>query len=712
MVADFTAPSDSLLRLAAAYGVVPDHWGFHGDLQRASAATLRAVLGALGVDASSPERVELALSHVDDMPWRRTVPPTTVLRAGHERQVPVHVTDGDPVHVWLELDPESGGGRRDLHQADVYVEPRTVDGRLVGRATFVVPGDLPLGWHSIHASGPSAAARGVVVVTPDRLELPEQLRDGGRAWGYMAQLYSVRSRRSWGIGDLVDLADIGWLAGHETGADFLLINPLHAAEPVTPLTPSPYLPSTRRFVNPVYIRPEAIPEAAYLTAADRSLVEWAAESVLPLDLDAGPIDRDAAWAAKRTALDVVFAHPRSAPRQALFDAFVEEQGPGLRTFALWCALAEKYGSETIPPELADPASPAVAAEAEALADRVELHLWLQWVADEQLAAAQRAARDGGMSIGIMHDLAVGVHPAGADVWSLGPVLARGATVGAPPDMYNQQGQDWSQPPWRPDELARAGYLPYRDMLRTVLRHAGAIRIDHVIGLFRLWWIPEGALPGDGAYVRYDHEALVGILALEAHRAGAVVIGEDLGTVEPWVRDYLSERGVLGTSVLWFENGDDGQPLPPERYRALVLATVTTHDLPPTAGYLAGEHVAIRERLGLLTDPVPVVRAQAEAERDRMLAALRSRGLVGADPSEREVVEAMHRYVMATPAVLVGVALADAVGERRAQNQPGTDQEYPNWKVPLADSVGQVVLVDDLFTNARLRSLAAVLAAGR
>ena len=712
VVADFTAPSDSLLRLAAAYGVVPDHWGFHGDLRRASAGTLRAVLAALGVDASSPERVELALAHVDDMPWRRVVPPTTVLRAGHERHVPVHVTHGDPVHVWLELDPEVGGGRRDLHQADVYVEPRTVDGRLVGRATFVVPGDLPLGWHSIHASGPSAAARGVVVVTPDRLELPAQLRDGGRAWGYMAQLYSVRSERSWGVGDLSDLADIGWLAGHETGADFLLINPLHAAEPVAPLTPSPYLPSTRRFVNPIYIRPEAIPEAAYLAAADRSLVEWAAESVLPLDLDAGPIDRDAAWTAKRTALDVIFAHPRSAPRQAVFDAFVEEQGPGLRTFALWSALAERYGAETIPPELADPASPAVAAQAEELADRVAFHTWLQWVADEQLAAAQRAAREAGMSIGIMHDLAVGVHPAGADVWSLGDVLARGATVGAPPDMYNQQGQDWSQPPWRPDELARAGYLPYRDMLRTVLRHAGAIRIDHVIGLFRLWWIPDGAAPGEGAYVRYDHEALVGILALEAHRAGAVVIGEDLGTVEPWVRDYLSERGVLGTSVLWFENGDDGNPLPPERYRPLVLATVTTHDLPPTAGYLAGEHVAIRERLGLLTDPVPVVRAQAEAERDRMLAALRSRGLVGADPSEREVVEAMHRYVMATPAVLVGVALADAVGERRAQNQPGTDQEYPNWKVPLADSAGQVVLVDDLFTNARLRSLAAVLDAGR
>lgn len=700
--------SSALLRLAAAYGVVPDHWDFHGRNRRASAATLQGVLGALGVDASSPERVDLAIAHVEDMPWRRTLPPVLVVREGRQAHVPVHVTHGDPVEVWIELDPEVGGGRREVSQADVQVDPRTVDGRLVGRATFTLPPDLPLGWHEIVAEGPSATAHSPLVVTPSHLQLPEALR-GHRAWGLMAQLYSVRSRTSWGVGDLADLAEIGWLAGRELGADFLLINPLHAAEPVVPLTPSPYLPTTRRFVNPLYIRVEDVREAGYLSSADRTLIEWAAEPVLATDGDAGPIDRDAAWTAKRAALEVVFAAPRSAARQAAFDAFVAQEGSGLETFALWCALAEKYDDAPAwPQEALDPSSALVATLREELAERVEFHMWLQWLADEQLAAAQRAALDGGMALGIMHDLAVGVHPQGADVWALGDVLARGATVGAPPDMYNQQGQNWSQPPWRPDALARAAYRPYRDMLRTVLRHAGAIRIDHVIGLFRLWWIPEGADSGDGAYVRYDHEALVGILALEAHRAGAVVIGEDLGVVEPWVRDYLSDRGILGTSVLWFERDMHGAPLAPEHYRPLVLATVTTHDLPPSAGYLAGEHVAIRERLGLLTEPVEVVRSAALAERDQMLGVLRDRGLVGDDPSEREIVEALHRYVLATPSVLVGVSLADAVGERRAQNQPGTDQEYPNWKVPLADSSGRVVLVEDLFTNQRLRSLAAVL----
>ncbi|WP_449385450.1 4-alpha-glucanotransferase [Cellulomonas soli] len=707
MADDTQRPSDELLRLAAAYGVTPDYWGFDGTRREVSADTLRGVLRALGVDASSPARVALAIAHVEDMPWRRVLPPIVVVREGRQGHVPVHVTHGDPVEVWLELDPEVGGGRREVAQADVYVEPRTVDGRLVGRATFTLPADLPLGWHEVHAEGPSAHTRSPVVVTPARLELPAALHER-RAWGFMAQLYSVRSHASWGIGDLADLADLGWLAGRRCGADFLLINPLHASEPTVPVTPSPYLPTTRRFVSPLYIRVEDVRETAYLSAADRSLVEWSAETVLALDTDPGPIDRDAVWTAKRAALEVVFAAPRSAARQAAFAQFKEDQGAGLDGFALWCALAERYEGVPWPAEAQDPTSTLVTAARTELADRIEFHRWLQWVADCQLAEAQQAALDGGMALGIMHDLAVGAHPQGADSWALADVLARGATVGAPPDMYNQQGQDWSQPPWHPDALARAAYRPYRDMLRTVLRHAGAIRIDHVIGLFRLWWVPEGHSPAEGAYVRYDHEALVGILALEAHRAGAVVIGEDLGVVEPWVRDYLSERGILGTSVLWFEHDMTGGPLAPEHYRPLVLATVTTHDLPPSAGYLAGEHVALRERLGLLTEPVETVRAAARVERDRMMALLVERGFLGADPSEREVVEALHRWVMATPSVLLGVSLADAVGERRAQNQPGTDQEYPNWKVPLADGSGQVVLIEDLFDTPRLRSLVSVL----
>ena len=709
-------PSEALVRLAHEYSISTEHWSHAGELVRVSAQTLVGVLSALGVDASTPERVEVALAHRADDPWRRTLPPVVVLTAGKTARLPVHVDHGDPVICWVDLDDEAGGGRVDLAQADVPVDPKQVDGRLVGRASFDLPSDLPLGWHEIRAQGPSAQGRASLVVVPHHLELPDVLADT-RGWGMMAQLYSVRSERSWGIGDFADLADLADMTGR-LGADFVLINPVHAAEPVPPMTPSPYLPVTRRFVNPMYIRVEDVRETAYLSPADLSLVEWAGEPARALDGDTGPVDRDAAWTAKRSALEVVFAVPRSPARQAAFDRYVAEEGPGLTTFALWCALEEHFagsGSGELgsgwPDDARDPSSPAVAALRDALADRVAFYTWLQWVADQQLAAAQRAALDAGMALGIMHDLAVGVHKDGADVWSLGPVLARGASVGAPPDMYNQQGQDWSQPPWNPDELARAAYRPWRDMLRTVLRHAGAVRIDHVLGLFRLWWIPEGNSAADGAYVRYDHDAMVGVLMLEALRAGVVVIGEDLGTVEPWVRDYLAERGILGTAVLWFEHEDDGRPRAPEHWRRMQLATVTTHDLPPTAGYLAGEHVTLRERLGLLAEPVEVVQARAAAEREAMIQALRERGLVDDDASERTVVEAMHRYVLATPAVLVGVSLADAVGERRAQNQPGTDTEYPNWKVPLADPAGNLVSVEELARNPRLLSLTRVMNGG-
>ena len=249
-------------------------------------------------------------------------------------------------------------------------------------------------------------------------------------------------------------------------------------------------------------------------------------------------------------------------------------------------------------------NPAVADFAAKHADAVDFHRWLQWQLDDQLTAAQATAVQAGMALGVMHDLAVGVDPNGADAWALQDVLALGVTAGAPPDEYNQLGQDWSQPPWRPDRLVEQAYEPFRALVNAVLRHAGGVRIDHIIGLFRLWWIPKGSPPTEGTYVRYDHEAMIGIVALEAQRAGAVVVGEDLGTVEPWVRDYLRERGLFGTSILWFEldRDGDGGPLPAERWREYCLSSVTTHDLPPTAGYLAGEHVRIRQELGLLTRP--------------------------------------------------------------------------------------------------------------
>ncbi|SPT52710.1 4-alpha-glucanotransferase [Actinomyces bovis] len=701
------APSESLIRLADLHGVSTEYWDYHGNLASPSRQTLEAVLGALGIAATTEEEIAASLTDADLAPWRQALPACIVTRRGKAETVRVHVPDGADVSVHVELEE---GGERWLKQTDDWTRARVVDGVLTGRAAFDLPTDLPLGWHTlvaeIRAKGaePARTVTAPLAITPDHLELPQAL--GERGWGVMAQLYSVRSRASWGIGDADDLTELAGFLGDE-GADFLLINPLHAAEPAGPMTASPYLPVTRRFVNPIYIRPENILEVARLSGPRRSLVQWAQQEVRDRNLETTPIDRDEVWKAKREALEVIFSAGRSRARQRDFERFRAEQGDGLERFALWCALTEKYGDmATWPANLKDASSAHVANEARSLADRIEFYAWMQWVIDEQLERAQQQALAAGMALGIMDDLAVGVHPRGADVWSMPDAFAAGIHVGAPPDMYNQLGQNWSQPPWSPKYLAESAFRPLREMVRTVLRHAGALRVDHVIGLFRLWWIPEGMGADQGAYVRYDHEAMVGVLLLEAHRAGAVVIGEDLGTVEPWAREYLTARGVLGTSVLWFEKQGDGWPLQPEAYRRLALSTVNTHDLPPTAGYLADEHVELRQRLGLLTDPVEQVRAEARVERDRMIARLREHGLLGEEPTEREIVEALHRYVVRTPSALIGVSLVDGVGERRTQNQPGTDKEYPNWRIPLADGSGEAVLVEDLPNSVRLGSLLA------
>ncbi|GAA4358755.1 4-alpha-glucanotransferase [Angustibacter luteus] len=696
-------PSRELVDLARRFGVATEYWSWTGEHVLVSASTVRAVLAALGVDASDDEAAQQSLHLADEAPWRRVLPPVVVTRSGWTPWVPVHLPHGSSVLAWIELE---GGGRRELEQRDHWVEPRVLEGQQVGEATFEVPADLPLGWHRLVARVAGRTSSCPLVVTPAQLTMPAALTGEGRAWGFMTQLYSVRSCRSWGIGDLDDLAELAVWSAADLGADFVLTNPLHAAEPVGEMEPSPYLPTTRRFVNPLYIRVEAIPEVGAMPSAQRQLIEWQADAAQQANAADG-LDRDACWQAKRSALEQVHEQGRTLGREREFEAFCVEQGQGLVDFATWCALAEEHGLPwgQWPVELHDPTSDAVADERDRLAERVDFYRWLQWVADEQLASAHRRARAAGMSLGVVHDLAVGVHPEGADVWGLRDALAHGVTVGAPPDAFNQQGQDWSQPPWRPDQLAELGYAPYRDMLRTVLRHAGGVRVDHVLGLFRLWWVPDGHPPTEGTYVRYDHEALVGILALEAHRAGAVVIGEDLGVVEPWVRTYLSERGVLGTSILWFEKDDDGEPLPPEKWRELCLATVTTHDLPPTAGYLAGVHVDLRESLGLLTRPVEQEREIDEAERESVLAMLVARGLLAPGSGERETVEALHRFLTWTPSRLLGVSLSDAVGDRRTINQPGTDEEYPNWRVPLADPSGQPLLLDDVVRDRRARSLA-------
>jgi 4-alpha-glucanotransferase len=618
----------------------------------------------------------------------------------------VHVTHGAPVRLWIRL--EDGSVRTGLRQLENNRAPYDLDGRLIGEASFELPADVPLGYHELHLQLESSDISSPIVVSPASLEPP-----AGRTWGLATQLYSVRSQTSWGIGDLTDLTDLAVWSATRHSAGFILVNPLHAAAPTAPMEPSPYLPTSRRFVNPIYLRVEAIPEFAYVS--HRGRIRKAREDAQARARKSRLIDRDVAWKLKRSALETVYRVTRSAGRTLAYDAYRERQGRSLDDFATWCALAEKHGADwhNWPEDLRHPASPAVAEFAAKHTEDVDFHRWLQWQLDDQLTTAQATSVAAGMRLGIMHDLAVGVDPNGADAWALQDVLALGVTAGAPPDEFNQLGQDWSQPPWRPDELAHQAYEPFRALVNALLGHAGGVRIDHIIGLFRLWWIPKGSPPTDGTYVRYDHEAMIGIVALEAHRAGAVVVGEDLGTVEPWVRDYLRERGLFGTSILWFEfdRDGDGGPLRAERWREYCLSSVTTHDLPPTPGYLAGEHVRLRDELGLLTRSAADELAADRGQQAAWLDELRRVGLLGADLDEAgvdQVVSALYQYLGRTRSRLLALSLADAVGDLRTQNQPGTTDEYPNWRVPLSGPDGKKMLLEAIFTDPRAAALAEVM----
>lgn len=698
---------DGLAELADHHGIAREFWDWKGAHTLIPAETIIHVLGALGIDASTPESRQQALERLHDAHWRRVLPPCTVLQQGQGHGVAVHVPAGTGVGVDVVLE---GGERRPLGQVHNDVPDTLVDGQMRGEATFWVPEDLPLGYHHLEANGVEGVHSASLIITPKFVGFPTAMRDQ-RVWGYTTQLYSVTSDQSWGMGDLTDLADLVTWSGTRQFADYVLINPLHAAEAVTPMEPSPYLPASRRFINPIYIRPESINEYARLTSSQLQQVSQLRERFLAA-CDPAVIDRNSSWEAKRQVLELVFGAGRRAARDIAFTDFRRREGSGLRKFAVWSVLSEAHGTNwrEWPEEFRDVDSPSVHRFADANSDRVEFYEWLQWVAQMQVSAAQTVAGEVGMSVGVLTDLAVGVSASGAETWMMPELFAEGVHVGAPPDQYNQAGQDWGQPPWRPDKLEEHAYEPFRAMVSAAMRRVGGVRIDHIIGLFRLWWVPQGLGPKFGTYVRNNHEALVGILALEAHRAQALVVGEDLGTVEPWVRDYLSSRGILGTSVLWFESDGSGGPLAAEHWREYCMASVTTHDLPPTLGYLAGDHVRLRDDLGLLTEPLEAELAQARAEQSGWLDHLVGIGVLAEADREdpEEVLLALHRYLGRTPSRVLQAALVDAVGERRAQNQPGTHNEYPNWRIPLADASGDPIRLEDIFTAELPRRLAAVM----
>jgi 4-alpha-glucanotransferase len=514
-----------------------------------------------------------------------------------------------------------------------------------------LPPDMPLGYHRFVPDGDGQPV--LLIVSPGKCRLPPT----GGHWCWAAQLYAVRSAESWGIGDLGDLRRLArWSAGQ--GAGLLLINPLGAVAPRTPQQSSPYYPGSRRFRNPLYLRIEEVPGAAKL--GDELTRLAAAGQALN---QTSRIDRDAIFALKQQALERLWPLFGGDKR---FDQYCREQGAELEQFAAFCTLNEQLGPDwhVWPSQYRRPDSPAIAAWINEHRDRVRYHQWLQWLIDEQLARASA-------EISVMHDLPIGVDPGGADAWAWQDILAQGCSVGAPPDMYNTQGQDWGLPPFIPHKLRECGYQPVVKTLRAVLRHAGALRIDHVMGLFRLFWIPHGMGPRHGAFVRYKADELLAIVALESHRAGAFVVGEDLGTVEMGVREQLAERNVLSYRLLWFET------TPPREYPQLAMVAVTTHDLPTIAGLWSGEDLAAQERIGLKPSA-----AAMQQIKDRLA---QGGGLPGDTPTEK-VIERAYMLLAESPSLIVAATLEDALAVPERTNMPGTVEQWPNWSIPLPGGV--------------------------
>jgi 4-alpha-glucanotransferase len=502
--------------------------------------------------------------------------------------------------------------------------------------------DLPLGYHVL--TEPDGGQRDLIV-SPGQCFLP-----AGRSWGWAVQLYAARSRTSWGIGNLSDLATLGsWARG--VGAGFVMVNPLHAAAMSAPQQPSPYSPSSRQFRNPLYLAVEQIPGSEVVDIAS------AARAGRALN-DQPRVDRDAVWRIMRPVLESIFAATRTTDSE--FSRWRVGQGDTLQRYATWCAIADEHGSRwpDWPAPLRDPDSAAVVRYRDTAAETVAFHAWLQWQLSRQLDAAAQ-------SLPIIQDLPIGVDPQGADAWAWQDVLTFGASVGAPPDLLNTEGQNWGLAPFVPWRLRAAGYKPFIDSIRSTIG-TGGLRIDHVMGLSRLWWVPTDASADHGAYVRYPMQDLLDIVALESTRAEAVVVGEDLGTVEDDMREAMTATGILSYRLLYFEEDL------PARWPTRAMGAITTHDLPTVAGLWSGADLRELQQLGL-----PDAEVGDSELRDRLSTRANLRPAAG----EYEAIEAAYNALADAPCLLLTATLDDAYSAPARPNIPNAaDRE--NWSIPL------------------------------
>jgi 4-alpha-glucanotransferase len=708
---------DQLLDLAARlWRIDPEYWDIWGKKHVTSADTKRAILRGLGVRGETVEDLRQSIEGRHRKEWSRLSPAAMVIGQGAAVGLPLHTpVDHAQAMVRVELREESGQTRSwelALGELPEYGAAE-LDGRRYVRKQVALPSDLPLGYHDVQLRLGDSVQVTRLIVTPDRAYAHPALANGGKAAGIALALYGVRSERNWGCGDLRDLCSvIDWLA-EDAHASFVALNPLHAIYNRRPYNTSPYLPECMFYPNFLYLDVESIEDFQTSLRAQRLWTTPATQRALAALRASQYVEYEQVSAWKLRFLRLAFVQflreyrSRSA-RVRQLQQFCESEGGLLERFATYCALDEYLHRHNAnlwtwpdwPAHYQDPTSPETQAFQKKHWRLVLFYSYLQWQLDRQLSAAQQHARQKGLAIGIYHDLALATDRFGADLWAQRPFFVSGCRVGSPPDDFSPKGQDWGFPPPCSEQHREDGYRLFTQSIRKNCRHSGALRIDHVMRFFRLFWIPEGASAAAGAYVRENYEDLIRILALESVRQKVVVIGEDLGTVEPFVRETLDRFGILSYRLFYFEKRPTGQFKTYDEYPARALVSSTTHDLPTLAGFWMGEDIEARRRAGMFPDEAMYDRQVAERalEKQKMLNLLFGMGLLPdyfprSAQQVPELTGELHNAVIGflalTPSQLLAVNQEDLTKEIAQQNLPATTWQYPNWSRKMRYTVEQL-----------------------
>lgn len=699
---------EALEQLAALHGIATDYYDIWGNIRHTSEGTQRALLAAMDVELDG-DLCALLAEH-EARPWRRLLPPVLVMRTTDDAlAVPVTFPSAQAAATYRWILSREAGEREEGEFQPSMLEitgSKPIDDGTYQRGLLRLPCPPP-GYHQLTVCKPDGAEISMtLIIVPVTSYQPAALADGGRIYGPALQLYGVRSQRNWGIGDFTDLRLMVELAG-EAGMDIIGLNPLHTLFPGNPAHISPYSPSSRLFLNIMYMDVEAVADFAECEEARAMVADESFQARLRALRSEELVDYPQITAAKLTLLALLYQHFRKqhlqldSERAKQFRVFQAEGGEALRRHALFEALqahfqgqdAGIWGWPVWPEAYRNPAAPVVTAFAQEHVEEIEYYEYLQWLASQQLDAAGKASLTFGLGVGLYGDLAVSVDRGGAEAWANQDVYALGASVGAPPDDFNLNGQDWGLPPWIPERLQMTAYAPFIATLRANMRHMGALRIDHVMGLMRLFWIPHdnGAGAVAGAYVSYPFDDLLGILMLESQRNHCLVIGEDLGTVPDTLREPLQQAGILSYRVLFFSRDAQDGFMPPGAYPAQSLVTVTTHDLPTLRGYWDGRDIDLRATLGLF--PNEDVRQQQiiarSHDRAALLIALEREGLLDAGSSLHpvanpdmtlELASTVHRFLARTPAQVMMIQLDDIFGQIEQVNLPGAGSDvYPSWR---------------------------------